>query len=101
MSNRTSHSYYVVMEDHGKRGLEAIVHPEDTRRTIVEMLKSGESKHVVFIHHVDGLFIEDVTSEIFDEAEAELRHPTFDRPNAADRQAFAFDHARALRNEVA
>lgn len=67
---RTSHSYFVVMQDFGKRGLEAIVHPEDTRRAIVEQLASGESKHVVFIHHVDGLFIEDVTDELFDEAEA-------------------------------
>lgn len=70
---RPTHSYYVVMIDHGKRGLEAIVHPENTRRDIVAMLKSGESKHVVFIHHVDGLLVEDVTSEIFDQAETELR----------------------------
>ena len=65
----TSHSYYVCMQDLGRLGLEAIVHPEDTRRDIVSMLASGESKHVVFIHHVDGLFIEDVTNELFDEAE--------------------------------
>lgn len=67
--NRTSHSYYVVMVDHGKRGLEAIVHPEDTRRDIIAQLASGESKHVVFIHHVDGLYVEDVTDELFNEAE--------------------------------
>ena len=59
MDKRISHSYYVVMCSHGKRGLEAIVHPEDTRRAVVEMLASGESKHVVFIHYVDGLFVED------------------------------------------
>lgn len=70
---RTSHSYFVVMQDFGKRGLEAVVHPEDTRRAVVEQLASGESKHVVFIHHVDGLFIEDVTNELFDEAEAVAR----------------------------
>lgn len=70
---RVSHSYYVVMIDYGKRGLEAVVHPEDTRRAVVEMLASGESKHVVFIHHVDGLFVEDVTNELFDEAEAICR----------------------------
>jgi len=67
---RRSHSYFVVMIDYGKRGLEANVHPEDTRRDVVSMLASGESKHVVFIHHVDGLFIEDVTDELFNEAEA-------------------------------
>jgi hypothetical protein len=70
---RTSHSYFVVMCDYGKRGLEAIVHPEDTRRAVVEQLASGESKHVVFIHHVDGLYIEDVTDELFEEAEALAR----------------------------
>ena len=70
---RTSHSYFVVMCDYGKRGLEAVVHPEDTRRDIVAQLASGESKHVVFIHHVDGLFIEDVTDELFDEAEVICR----------------------------
>lgn len=66
---KTSHSYFVVMQDYGPRGLEAVVHPEDTRRAVIEQIASGESKHVVFIHHVDGLFIEDVTDEIFDEAE--------------------------------
>jgi hypothetical protein len=70
---RTSHSYYVVMIDYGKRGLEAVVHPEDTRRDIVHQLASGESKHVCFIHHVDGLYIEDVTDELFNEAEALCR----------------------------
>ncbi len=70
---RTSHSYFVVMCDYGQRGLEAIVHPEDTRRAVVEMLATGESKHVVFIHHVDGLFVEDVTDELFNEAEAMCR----------------------------
>lgn len=65
----TTHSYYVVMCNFGKRGLEAIVHPEDTRRAVVEMLASGESKHVVFIHHVEGLFVDDVTEELFEEAE--------------------------------
>lgn len=75
MSKRTSHSYFVVMIDYGKRGLEAVVNPEHTRRDIVEMLASGESKHVVFIHHVDGLFVEDVTDELFNEAEAICRRP--------------------------
>jgi len=83
MNSRTSHSYYVVMIDYappspgkkGPSGLEAVVHPEDTRRDIVAQLASGESKHVAFVHHVDGLFIEDVTDEIFNEAEALCRRP--------------------------
>jgi cell division protein YceG involved in septum cleavage len=61
------------MIDYADRGLEAVVNPEHTRRDIVAMLKSGEHKHVSFIHHVDGLFIEDVTDELFDQAESELR----------------------------
>jgi hypothetical protein len=65
---RTSHSYYVVMIDYGHIGLEAIVRPEDTRRDIVEMLASGEKRNVVFIHHVDGLYVEDVTRDLIDEA---------------------------------
>lgn len=70
---KTSHSYFVVMIDFGKRGLEAVVHPEDTRRAVIEQLAHGEYKHVVFIHHVDGLFVEDVSVELFEEAEALAR----------------------------
>jgi hypothetical protein len=82
-AKRISHSYFVVMIDYGPNypgkkgpsGLEAVVQPEQTRRDIVAQLASGESKHVAFIHHVDGLFIEDVTDELFDEAEAICRRP--------------------------
>ncbi len=95
---RTSHSYYVVMIDQGKLGLEAIVQPEQTRRDIVAMIKSGESKHVAFIHHVDGLYIEDCTDELFDEAESELR--TFVRPDKLDAINARWDHARKLRVEA-
>lgn len=92
----TSHSYYVVMIDYGKPGLAADVRPELTRRAVVEMLASGESKHVVFIHHVDGLFIEDVTEELFNEAEllARMAAPMI---SLADRIQSDFDHARDLR----
>lgn len=70
---RISHSYYVVMCDFGQRGFEAVVHPEDTRRDVVAKLTSGEYKHVAFIHHVDDLLVDDVTSELLDEAEALAR----------------------------
>jgi hypothetical protein len=72
-TSKRSHSYFVVMCDYGKRGLEATVQPELTRLGVVQMLATGESKHVVFIHHVDGLFVEDVTDELFNEAEAICR----------------------------
>ena len=105
-SKRTSHSYYVCMIDYGngpKRpmGLEAIVNPEHTRRDIVQMLKTGEAKHVAFIHHVDGLFIEDVTDEIFDQAETELRAEAqftpIDRLTGQDAIDWQNDRRRALR----
>jgi hypothetical protein len=73
MRQKTSHSYYVVMCSYGDRGLEANVHPEDTRRDVVSMLASGESKHVVFIHHISDGLVEDVTTELFDEAETMAR----------------------------
>ena len=72
-----SHSYFVVMIDHGKRGLEAIVHPERTRRDIIDMVRFGEFRDIAFIHHVyvgdrySGCanFVDDVTQEILDAAE--------------------------------
>lgn len=69
----THPSYFVVMVDHGRRGLEAVVQPELTRRNVVDMIKSGELKNIRFIHHVDDLLVDDVTSELLDEAEAELK----------------------------
>jgi len=65
---KRSHSYFVVMIDYGRRGLEAIVQPERTRRDFVAMIQSGELTDIAFIHHVDGLFIEDVTEELMNEA---------------------------------
>jgi hypothetical protein len=63
---RTSHSYYVVMIDFGRRGLEAIVDPELTRQNIIGRIASHEydPDRIVFIHHVDGLYVEDVTDEL-------------------------------------
>jgi len=65
---KRSHSYFVVMIDYGRRGLEAIVQPERTRRDVVAMIQSGELTDIAFIHAVDGLFIEDITDELLDEA---------------------------------
>lgn len=93
MITRTSHSYFVAMVDYGQRGLEAVVRPEWTRRDIVEMLRSGELKDVAFIHHVDGLFIEDVTADLRAEALPNW-HPEWRDPHAAA------DHARKLRAEA-
>ena len=69
---KASHSYFVVMIDYGQRGQEAIVDPEITRREVVARIASLEydPERIVFIHRVDGLFIEDVTDELLSEAQS-------------------------------
>ena len=69
-SRRIRHSYFVVMIDHGRLGLEAIVQPEITRSEVIRRLKTGEYQNVSFIHHVDDGLVEDVTGELIDAAEA-------------------------------
>lgn len=74
MTASINHNYFVVMVDYGNRGREAIVDPEITRAGVISRLASGEyGRHINFIHHVDGLLVEDVTNELFDEAEAVCR----------------------------
>jgi hypothetical protein len=41
--------YFVVMIDYGRRGREAIVDPEVTRREVVSRIASGEYGHISFI----------------------------------------------------
>lgn len=88
---KQSHSYFVVMIDHGKRGLEAVVDPEITRRSVVDRIKSGEYSDIAFIHEIRDFLVEDVTAELIDEAEAALKADAFDR------RAAIFDHAHDLR----
>lgn len=67
---RVNRSYFVVMQDFGRTGFEAIVHPEDTRREIIESIAQGQYKNIQFIHHVDGDgLVDDVTYELVDAAE--------------------------------
>jgi hypothetical protein len=61
-------SYYVVMIDFGKRGLEAIVDPEITRRGVVARITSGEYTNIAFIHHIEGGYVFDCTDELMAEA---------------------------------
>lgn len=67
---KTSHSYFVVMQDFGHLGLEATVQPERTRRCIVELIASGEFRDIEFIHFIADGVVEDVTEELLDAAEA-------------------------------
>jgi hypothetical protein len=84
--------YFVVMIDYGRRGREAVVDPEVTRREVVSRIASGEYTNISFIHEVAERSVEDVTEEIL--AEAALPEVVIDD---AGREADRFDHARDLR----
>ncbi len=56
------------MIDHGRRGLEAIVDPELTMRSVVGRIASGEYTNIAFVHFVHDGVAEDVTSDMFEQA---------------------------------
>ena len=88
--------YFVVMIDYGRRGREAIVDPEGTRREVVARVTSGEYKNISFIHEIAGPTVQDITSDILSEAalpEVEAEE--------IDLQAARFDHLRDLRKHAA
>ncbi len=87
--------YFVVMIDYGRRGREAIVDPEITRREVVSRVASGEYRNISFIHEIADGEVDDVTADIL--AEAVLPEVT----TGADLQADRFDHARDLRKHEA
>jgi hypothetical protein len=87
--------YFVVMIDYGRRGREAIVDPEITRREVVSRVASGEYKNISFIHEIADGAVDDVTADIL--AEAALPDIT----DGADLQTDRFDHARDLRKHEA
>ncbi len=84
--------YFVVMIDYGRRGREAVVDPEITRREVISRVASGEYKNICFIHEIVDCAVGDVTEEIL--AEAALPEIP---PDGVDLQAVRFDHARDLR----
>ena len=83
--------YFVVMIDYGRRGREAIVDPEITRREVVARVASGEYNNICFIHEIADGAVDDITEEIL--AEAALREIPI---AGAECQASRFDHARDL-----
>jgi len=84
--------YFVVMIDYGRRGREAVVDPEITRREVISRIASGEYSNISFIHEIADGTAEDITEDIM--AEAALP----DIPaSEAGLQAGRFDHARDLR----
>ncbi|MDI4233012.1 hypothetical protein AAFX91_02525 [Bradyrhizobium sp. 31Argb] len=84
--------YFVVMIDYGRRGREAVVDPEITRRGVIARVVSGEYRNISFIHEISDSAVEDVTADIL--AEAAL--PGISAAEA-DLQASVFDHRRDLR----
>ncbi|MBR0964808.1 hypothetical protein JQ554_13750 [Bradyrhizobium diazoefficiens] len=84
--------YFVVMIDYGRRGREAIVDPEVTRREVVSRIASGEYRNISFIHEIAENSVEDVTEVILNEA-ALPQIP----PEDVELQAIRLDHARDLR----
>ena len=84
--------YFVVMIDYGRRGREAVVDPEITRREVVSRITSGEYRNISFVHEIVGSSVEDITADILNEATL----PDIDAP-ASGLQADQFDHIRDLR----
>jgi hypothetical protein len=63
-------TYYAVFIDYGRRGLEAVVDPEITRREVIARLISREYDNVRFIHEIADGHVSDVTLELQLEASA-------------------------------
>jgi hypothetical protein len=88
--------YFVVMIDYGRRGREAIVDPEVTRREVVARVTSGEYRNISFIHEIVDSTVQDITSDILSEANL----PEIEAEEI-DLQAARFDHLRDLRKHAA
>src|SRR5579871_6390276 len=88
--------YFVVMIDYGRRGREAIVDPEITRREVISRITSGEYANISFIHEIEGGSAVDITEEILSEATL---------PEVVDSetslQADRFDHVWDVRKHEA
>ena len=78
-----SMQYFVVMIDYGRRGREAIVDPEITRREVISRVASGEYRNICFIHEIVDFSVEDVTEDILTEAAS----PTFRLTTSICRQS--------------
>lgn len=87
--------YFVVMIDYGRRGREAIVDPEITRREVVARVASGEYRNISFIHEIADFAVADITDDILSEAAL----PEVE-PEDVDLQALRADHIRDLRKHA-
>jgi phage head maturation protease len=87
--------------DYGRRGREAIVDPEITRREVISRVASGEYKNISFIHEIADSAVDDITTEILAEAALPEIALTESPSTGADLHAGRFDHARDLRKHEA
>lgn len=79
--------FYILMVDYGRKGLEAVVNPDLSRRQIVEQFRDLliEGRNAIsFVKFVDGNYICDITADIASEAWAGMDR---DQYNAARMQA--------------
>jgi hypothetical protein len=60
--------YYVVMCDLGRRGREAVVDPELTRREVVDRIRTKQYGTIAFIDHIHDDERDDVTNALLHEA---------------------------------
>jgi hypothetical protein len=72
--------YFVVFIDYGPSQiggshLEAVVESALTRSQIVSRIKTREYDNIVQIDHIHSGIVTDATTELIDEAEAELAEP--------------------------
>jgi hypothetical protein len=84
--------YFVVMIDYGRRGREAIVDPEVTRREVIARIASGEYSNISFIHEIADSTVEDITEAML--TAAALPETA---PSAHDLEAAWIDYLRDLR----
>jgi hypothetical protein len=81
--------YFVVMEDHGSLGMEAVVDPALTLVDVVELIRSNQYGAIAWIHHIHDGVCDDVTNAMLKES------GFYDTPEPEiDRQTAARDHAQ-------
>ena len=66
------HSYFVVMENFGSRGLAAQVDPDVSRVETITRIVTGQYRDIEYIHHVHDGRVEDVTEELTEAAQQEM-----------------------------
>jgi len=84
------------MIDYGRRGREAVVDPEITRREVISRVVSGEYKNISFILEIADSSVADITADILSEAAT----PDI-APSDADRPAAERFRSRAGKHETA